>query len=154
MALFLSTFVNRIDRKGRVSVPVSFRTALAADGFNGAVMFPSITLPAIEGWGMKQMEDLSDGIDAFDPFSEERDAFSLSILSQAQQISFDPEGRVVLSGELIEHAALAGEAAFVGRGSTFQVWEPSALRAGQQAAREQARRERHSLKLPRRERGA
>src|SRR3546814_16460146 len=32
MALFLSTYVNRIDKKGRVSVPESFRAALEASG--------------------------------------------------------------------------------------------------------------------------
>ena len=62
MALFLSTIVNKVDRKGRVSVPAAFRVALADQGFNGVVVFPSISLSCIEGWGMTRMEELAAGI--------------------------------------------------------------------------------------------
>ena len=147
MALFLSTIVNKVDRKGRVSVPAAFRAALTGEGFSGAVLFPSISLAAIEGWGMGRMEQLSAGIDALNPFSDERDAFAMSILAAAHQLPFDTEGRVVLSPPLIEHANLGEHAAFVGRGSTFQIWEPVALRASQEEARKRARADRQTLKL-------
>ena len=40
MALFIDTFVNRIDKKGRVSVPATFRAALNGQGFHGIVGLP------------------------------------------------------------------------------------------------------------------
>ena len=77
MALFLSTFVNKIDKKGRVSVPSAFRAALTSQGFPGVVLFPSFSLPAIEGWGMDRMEALSAGIDEdFDPLGNDLDEFA------------------------------------------------------------------------------
>ena len=150
MALFLSTFVNKVDRKGRVSVPAAFRVALATEGFGGVVVFPSIKLPCIEGWGMTRMEDLSAGIDDFDPFSDERDAFALSILAKAHPLQFDTEGRVVLPSALLRHAGVGEQAAFVGRGSTFQVWDPSALEKNQEEAERRAKSGKATLKLPKR----
>ena len=149
MALFLSTFVNKVDRKGRVSVPAAFRVGLADQGFNGVVVFPSISLSCIEGWGMTRMEELSAGIDGFQPFSDERDAFALSILAKSHPLPFDTEGRVVLPPALLRHAGVGEEAAFVGRGSTFQVWEPSALEKNQEEADRRAKSGKESLKLPR-----
>ena len=149
MALFLSTFVNKVDRKGRVSVPAAFRAKLAAEGFAGAVLFPSISAAAIEGCGMDRMEEMSRGIDAFDPYSDEHEAFALSILADAHQLAFDTEGRVLLPPALLAHANIGEQAAFVGRGSTFQIWEPAALAEGQREARRRARDERLSLKLNR-----
>ena len=49
MALFLSTFVNKIDRKGRISVPASFRVAVAGQSFHGVILYRSHKHPAIEG---------------------------------------------------------------------------------------------------------
>ena len=39
--LFFSTFVNKVDRKGRVSVPATFRAAVADQSFPGIIVFPS-----------------------------------------------------------------------------------------------------------------
>jgi MraZ protein len=151
MALFLSTFVNKVDKKGRVSVPSPFRVALAAQGFSGVVVFPSISLSAIEGWGLERMEALSAGIDDFDPFSDESDAFTLSILADSHQLAFDTEGRVVVPDALLAHAGITEYAAFVGRGAAFQIWQPEAFRVSQEAARKMAKENRLSLKLSRRE---
>ena len=49
MALFLSTFSNKIDSKGRVSVPSRFRAALSGNNFAGVVVYESFTNKCIEG---------------------------------------------------------------------------------------------------------
>ena len=85
--------MNKVDRKGRVSVPATFRASLAGQNFNGIIAFRSFKLPALEASGVDRMEELSDRIDALPEFSEDRDAHS-SILADAQQLAFDGEGRV------------------------------------------------------------
>src|ERR1700758_4504716 len=62
--LFLSTFVNKVDRKGRVSVPATFRAAVADQSFPGIVVFPSFRHDALDGSGIKRMEEMSDRLDA------------------------------------------------------------------------------------------
>jgi MraZ protein len=140
LALFLSTFVNKVDRKGRVSVPATFRASLAGQNFNGIIAFRSFKLPALEASGVDRMEELSDRIDALPEFSEDRDALS-SILADAQQLAFDGEGRIVLPEELCKHAGITETAAFIGLGRTFQIWEPQSFGKHQQDMRERARRQ-------------
>src|ERR1700732_1459657 len=94
VALFLSTFVNKVDRKGRVSVPASFRAALAGQSFAGIVAFRSFKTAAIEGSGIDRIEEMSARLDTLDQFSEEYESLA-SIFADAQQLPFDGEGRII-----------------------------------------------------------
>ncbi len=149
MALFLSTFINKIDRKGRVSVPAPFRSALADQRFPGIVAFSSFrdSYNAIEASGMDRMERLSASIDRLNPFSDEHDDFASVIFGTSVQISFDGEGRIILPAHLRGHANIADQAAFVGHGATFQIWQPAALEAFQNEARQRAGAARETLRL-------
>jgi MraZ protein len=73
MALFLSTYTNKVDAKGRVSVPAGFRTALQGQEFQGVVLLPSNKFQALEGFSMGMMHELSARIDKFDLFSDAQD---------------------------------------------------------------------------------
>jgi MraZ protein len=140
VALFLSTFVNKVDRKGRVSVPATFRAALAGQTFNGIVAFRSFKLPTVEGSGIDRIEEMSARLDGLEQFSEEYDNLA-SIFADAQQIPFDGEGRIVLPESLVEHAGIGETAAFVGLGRTFQIWEPEAFKGHQAEIRDRAKRQ-------------
>lgn len=140
MALFVSTFINKLDRKGRISVPAPFRAALAQQSFAGIVAFPSFTSTAIEGWPISFLEDMATAsAETYDLFSDEQDDLNTLIFSTSHQLAFDPEGRVVLPEELIAHAGLSDLAAFVGKGRTFQIWEPEAMERHRLEARERAK---------------
>ena len=102
MALFLSTFVNKVDRKGRVSVPASFRAALAGQSFLGIVAYRSFKLSCVEGSGIDRMQEMSGRVDAMGQFSESYDNASV-VFSDAQQLPFDGEGRVMLPQVLALH---------------------------------------------------
>ena len=140
VALFLSTYVNKVDRKGRVSVPAAFRAELATLSFAGVVLFPALKTGALEGSGIDRLEELSARIDALPEFSDERDALS-SIFADAAPLPFDSEGRIMLSPELCEHAGIVfeGGAAFVGSGRTFQIWDPARFELHQKERRARAR---------------
>lgn len=150
MALFLSTFINKVDRKGRVSVPASFRAELASQNFAGIVVFPALNHTTLEASGIDHIEDLTTRLDALPEFSEEREAIS-AIFADVQQLPFDGEGRIILPPELCEHAGivLEGAAAFVGNGRTFQIWEPERFARHQRERRTRAR----GLTLPPRAEG-
>lgn len=145
--LFLSSYANKIDKKGRISVPASFRTVLASENFHGIVCYHSFVNPCIEASGMARIERISAGIDALDPFSEERDAFATSILGAAIQLAFDGEGRVVLPENILCDAGLKDQAVFVGKGQTFEIWSPEKYKSHAQAARKLAMDKRAILRL-------
>lgn len=147
MTLFLSTFVNKLDKKGRVSVPASFRLALNNQSFQGIIAFRSFKLPAIEGMGIDRMQRLSESVDQLDLFSESQDNLTASIFSDSQMLGFDGDGRVVLSQLLIDHAKIEDSVAFVGRGATFQIWNPTAFGAHQRDARQRIQTNQETLKL-------
>ncbi len=128
MSLFLSTFEKHIDKKGRVSVPAQFRAALGGEHYQGVVAYPSFVRPCIEVCPMSRIEALYKSIERLDPFSEEHDAFAGAILAASVQLPFDGEGRIILPASLLEEAGVNGEAVFVGKGGTFEIWEPQAYR--------------------------
>lgn len=147
MSLFLSTFHNRIDKKGRISVPATFRAVLGREDFPGIIAYSSFVNPCIEACGIARIQRISDSIDALDPFSSERDAFATSILGGSIQLAFDSEGRVMLPESLLATAKIRDEAAFVGKGETFEIWNPSQLADYASKARELAKTKRATLQL-------
>lgn len=147
MALFLSTYTNKVDKKGRVSVPAPFRTVLATQHFNGIVAYASFINPCIEACGMDRIEQLSTSIDSLDPYSEERDAFATTILGGSIQLGFDGEGRVLLPESLMVDAAIRDHAVFVGKGMTFEIWNPDSFADYANNARNLAKEQRAALRL-------
>ena len=144
--MFISTFENKLDKKGRVSVPATFRSHLSSLGYNGVVCYPSFTNPSIEFCPQSRIEKIIETIDSLNPFEENRDVFSTSILANSQQLNFDTEGRVTLTEKLIEHTVVKEKVLFVGQGKTFQMWEPSEFKKFSDEARKKAKSQRSSLK--------
>lgn len=141
MSIFLSTFAAKIDKKGRVSVPSSFRTILAQKNLQSVVLFQSIQFKAIEGMGMDRMEKISQSIDRLDLFSQAYSDWSSSIFADAQHLSFDSEGRIVLPEEIKEYASIKDKVAFVGQGSTFQIWSPDLLKDHRRQAQQRMQKD-------------
>ncbi|WP_288903131.1 division/cell wall cluster transcriptional repressor MraZ [uncultured Sneathiella sp.] len=144
MALFLSTYVNKVDKKGRVSVPAKFRAVLASKGFDSVVLLPTINGDAIDACGMDVMERLLEKIGGFDPLSEDRESFADALMSDAVELPIDGDGRIMVPLELLENAGIEGQCAFVGRGDSFQIWQPEAFEIRKQQARARAVQKRAS----------
>jgi len=140
MALFVGRHVNKIDKKGRVSVPKTFRAALQAQGSAVVYAYPLLKRQAIEACGEAFMERLSarlEDIDMelfnapvvdIDALPDSQNDLAEMLLEDAHVLSFDPEGRVILPKALVDYTGMSGEAVFVGRGARFQIWAPSVYR--------------------------
>lgn len=126
MSLLVGRHVNRIDRKGRVSVPKPFRDVIRArgGGFAGIYAYRLYKEPAIEGCDEQYLARVADSLEDLSMYSQDQEALASMLLENAHQLLFDPEGRIVLPEELIVHAGIDGEALFVGRGFRFQIWNP------------------------------
>jgi len=145
VALFMSTYVNKVDRKGRVSVPATFRTAISDQSFDGIVAFPSLDYEALEATGIDRMEAVSAGLDELEQPDEQQSLATL-ILARSQRLPFDPEGRIVLPEKFAAHAHITESAAFVGLGPTFQIWEPNRFAEHEAALLDRARRQ--GMRMP------
>ena len=144
--MFLSSFENKIDKKGRVSVPATFRSHLNSMGYNGFISYPSFNHAALEACSQDRIEKLSNTIDSLNPFEEKRDFFATSILSESENLQFDTEGRVSLSNKLLNHAKIKNNILFVGLGKTFQIWEPNSFEKFKIIAKKKAFQNRSNLK--------
>lgn len=126
--LFISTYRNKVDKKGRVSVPASFRSVLkvrdSGYDFSGVVVYPSFVKNCLVAGGMSHMEKIVESIELMDEYSEERDAFETSIFGGGTEIQFDSEGRILLPKQLIEEAGITDSVVFVGKGTNFEIWSP------------------------------
>lgn len=139
--------MNKLDKKGRVSVPASFRLVLSGQPFQGIVAFRSYKLPAVEGMAIDRMQRMSDSVDQLDLFSEAQEDLTTTIFADAQMLAFDGDGRIILPQMLLEHANIKDQVAFVGRGATFQIWNPEAFESYQNEARKRVQDKQATLKL-------
>ena len=118
--MFLGTHINRLDKKGRVTLPASFRVHLGSE----FVLSLSQKQQCLEGFSLDRMKKITQQIDKKDMFSPEHNALALAICSNAEIVFCDKDGRCVLGQNLYEHARLALDSSIVcvGVGSTFQLW--------------------------------
>ena len=144
--MFLSSYENKLDKKGRVSVPASYRSYLSNLGYNGLICYPSFNHPSIEACSQDRIEKISNTIDSLNPFEEKRDFFATSILSESINLQFDSEGRISLTPKLLKYAKIRSSMLFVGQGKTFQIWEPTTFEKFKVNAKKKANLNRASLK--------
>ena len=144
--MFLSTYENKLDKKGRVSVPASFRSHLSNLGYNGIVCYPSFNNQCIEAWPQDRIEKISNAIDALNPFEEKKDFFATSILSESINLQFDSEGRILFTEKLLKHAKIKNNMLFVGLGKTFQIWDPTLFEKFRTQSKKKSNLYRNSLK--------
>ena len=144
--MFLSSFENKIDKKGRVSVPATFRSHLSSMGYNGFISYPSFNHSALEACSQDRIEKLSNTIDSLNPFEEKRDFFATAVLSESSNLIFDSEGRVQFPKKLLNSAKIKNDILFVGLGKTFQVWSPKNFEKFKSFARKKALQSRSTLK--------
>src|ERR1700761_900009 len=99
MPVFLSSFVNRLDKKGRVSVPASFRAALGPDAA-GIVVFRSLQHEALDGCSVTHLELLSQSLEQQDLPPDVYEMIETTIFGGSVQVPFDSEGRITLPHQL------------------------------------------------------
>ena len=135
MNLFVSNFVNKIDKKGRVSFPSLFRKALPKSNKNEIILYKSIKHKSIEGCNVQRIEEIANRINSLDFFSDDQDDFSTSIFSEIIPTTLDKEERFLISDSLKHHANIKDEVAFIGQGFYFQIWEPKSALIKQKESR-------------------
>jgi len=145
MDRFVGNFTLRLDSKGRVSIPGSFRSVLGRDGFEGLYCYPALDRPAIDAGANALMAEIEALIGRFTPFSDQREQFALALYGTSETLKIDGEGRVVLTESLKAHAGITDAASFVGLGHKFRIWEPGRFRAELAEATEKVRAFKHEL---------
>ena len=122
MDLFVSKFINKIDKKGRVSLPSSFRNVLPKANRNEIILYKSIKTPSIEGCGVGRLKEIAKRINNLDFFSEDYDDFSTSIFSEIITTNIDKEGRLLILEKCEQNWCKITSEEFKGWITTDNIW--------------------------------
>lgn len=132
MTVFLSSYVNTVDKKGRVSVPASFRGEMINHSRQVVVVYAAPKEGYLYAWGYDDFVKFAERIKKLPPMSKERQRLARTILAAARPISFDGEGRILIPENLMKEAGIEGKAMFAGQGDYFTIWNPETYEQKQQ----------------------
>jgi MraZ protein len=138
---FRGESINKVDAKGRVSIPAPFRRVLEEgdpdwkDGLQPqlVIVYGRPGKKCLECFTMRAMEEIDEKISRMPRFSPRREALERLINTKSAYASVDETGRIVLPGRLREMIGVTDEAVFAGMGDHFQIWEAGALAEDQAA---------------------
>lgn len=153
MATFVGSHENKVDAKGRVSVPARFRAAIDRETYDGIVVTPSFECDAIDACDHNRITQIAEAIDDPALYTEDQRLLAESFLSRSLELPLDENGRVQLPQNFLTHAGIEGRALFVGIGPTFQIWHPERRADHLAKIDDQARSGGASLRLLPRARG-
>lgn len=145
---FRGTVTNKVDAKGRVSVPAKFRAVIEAENRSSILCYPALRGEVIEAGGSQLISQIDVMLARLEPFSDESEALYHTLYGASVELAFDGEGRILLPDSLRSIAGITDAVSFVGLGYRFQMWEPNAYTAEYANARTLAHKSRSLLRPP------
>lgn len=128
---FRGEFHQKVDAKGRVSIPAQFRRVLERgdpswdDGkLPDFVIFYGDTRKSfLQCFTIEAFEEVEAGIERLPRSSMKRKALEELYAGHSLQVTVDDTGRIVLNKKLRDRIGLGAEAYFIASGDTFQLWD-------------------------------
>jgi len=136
MDRFLSNAINKVDKKGRVSIPAAFRNLLENRKDTQLYTLLSIDMPAIDAGGTDLLNTYEERMAELDPLTGAFDDLSFYYHGDSAWMKIDGDGRIVLTDAVRQHTGITDSVAFVGRGAFFQMWEPQKFSTYRKEARQ------------------
>src|SRR5690606_24885533 len=137
MNRILSNATNRIDAKGRVSVPSMFRAGLARAAVDELCAWQAFEFLAVWMAGPAVLDRFERPIGSPERFTAEATKTSLMILGGGVFMKLDGEGRLLVTDFIRDFTGITDRVTFAGRGDHFQLWEPAAFEEMQSRARKE-----------------
>jgi len=121
--VFYGTFHHAIDAKGRTSLPVKFREALAAAGEPKVFLIQAPGMKALRALPHSEWRKLEERVLQASPFDLRAQKNILRFVSSAQEIDLDEHGRVLVPAQLRAYAALRRDVVWTGMGRDMCLWD-------------------------------
>ena len=151
MNRFLGHVTNRIDAKGRVSVPAHFRSIIQAAGHTELYALRSLHLPALDAGGPELLRRFDNHLDSEDPFAETADDMSFYLHADGGFLKLDGDGRITVTDFMREHTGISSDVTFAGANTHFQMWHPDRFEAHRAKVRQRLAEKRGQENLPARQ---
>jgi MraZ protein len=127
--VFFGTYNHTIDAKGRTSLPVKLREALAAAGEPRIVLLRNSHSRSLLALPQSQWSELARRVSSASPFDAAMQRNVLKFVATAQEVDLDVHGRVLVPPALREWAGLQKEIVWVGMGGYIQLYDQAAFEA-------------------------
>ena len=132
MRRFRGEAENKVDAKGRISIPAPFRRILEeGDPDWSSSLNPNLVIvygrrnrKCLEGYSLRSIEIVDNLISNLPRYSNEREILERLLNSQSVQVQLDENGRIILPLKLRKLVDIESTAMFVGMGEKFQIWHP------------------------------
>jgi MraZ protein len=131
--MFLGRYHHTIDGKGRLTVPARYRDLLAADGAYLTQGFDQ----NINVYPPQIFERISIRVNRLNMTDPSTRSLRRMMFSNAEHVTLDKAGRILIPQFLREEISLDSEAVIVGMGDYFEIWSPN-LWAGQTTVMEES----------------
>ena len=129
MAVFFGTYNHTIDGKGRTSLPVKLREALAAAGEPRIVLLRNSHWKSLLALPQSQWTELARKVAAASPFDALMQRNVLKFIASAHEVDLDIHGRVLVPPPLREWAGLVKDVVWVGMGGYIQLYDQATYEA-------------------------
>ena len=130
--VFIGHHENKVDSKGRMSIPSDFRKVLDDKDQSRdpgtpprmLMVFGDERRQYVEVLTMKRLAILTKKIRRLDHGDPRRADLETLIYEQSQQLIVDETGRIVMPPRARQKLGLDDRALVLGRGDTFRIWNP------------------------------
>jgi MraZ protein len=134
---FRGEFSQKVDGKGRMSIPADFRRVLEAGDPNHpdnpnprmVVLYGPHLKNCLHAYTIEAMAEIEADIKALPRGSEARKQASRMILGKSWETEVDRDGRIVLPKERREQIDLDGDCVMVAMGDYFEIWNKATYEA-------------------------
>ncbi|PQO23734.1 transcriptional regulator MraZ [Rhodobacteraceae bacterium WD3A24] len=129
---FRGEFHQKVDTKGRVSIPALFRRVIEAgdpdwtDGQrpNLVIVYGPPSQKRLDCYTIEGIEEIDRRIDRMQRGTMERRMLERTFHGFSHPSQVDEDGRIILPQKLRDKIDLGGEAFFIASGDHFQIWKP------------------------------
>lgn len=128
---FRGEFNQKVDGKGRMSIPADFRRVLETGdpdypakrhGPRVVVVHGPHLKNLLQAYTIEEMAAVEKGIRALPRGSAKRKQASRMILNKSWETEVDRDGRIILPKRLRDQIAIEGEAVMAAMGDHFEIW--------------------------------
>lgn len=116
--MFIGEYQHSLDEKGRLAIPVKFRSALLKGAIVTKGFDTCLFMYTKDGW-----KSWAEKISKLPPSQANSRAFQRFQLGSAMDVSIDKQGRIIIPEYLRQYAGLSKKAVIVGLYGRLEIWD-------------------------------
>lgn len=123
MNTIIGTYECKVDAKGRLMLPVSFKKQLASVVNNGFVLKRAVFQPSLELYPINQWELLMQKINKLNRFKKKNNDFIRRFTAGVKFVELDSSGRLLISKDLVGFAGISKEIVLTSAVNIIEIWD-------------------------------